>query len=55
MELDVDEGYRAQARQRVSALLLARLAPGTEVPVRIDPKDRARAVLDQREMLGEGD
>ena len=59
MELDVDspvEGaYRAQARQRVDALLLARLAPGSEVPVRVDPKDRARAVLDKREMLGQTD
>ncbi len=44
---------RTQARQRISSVLNWRLTPGSAVPVRIDPKDHAHAVLDQQAMFDE--
>ncbi|MFN0094768.1 MAG: hypothetical protein ACKVVT_08325 [Dehalococcoidia bacterium] len=56
LEVHLPEGpARAEARQRVSSILLGRLLPGSAVPVRLDPKDRTHAVLDQHAMLGQAD
>jgi hypothetical protein len=59
MELDVDlpgrERYRAQAKQNVGRLVIGRLRPGTTIPVRVDPKDPAKVVVDESPMLGRPD
>jgi hypothetical protein len=57
MELDVElpqrESYRAQARQPVGRLVIGRLQPGAEIPVRVDPNDPAKVVVDEPAMLGQ--
>ena len=59
MELDVEipthERYRAQARQPVGRLVIGRLQPGTTIPVRVDPNDHAKVVVDEPAMLGQPD
>ena len=56
MELDVDvpgsERYRAQAKQPVGRLVIGRLEPGATIPVRVDPNDPAKVVVDEPAMLG---
>ena len=57
MELDVElpgrDPYRAQARQVVGRLVIGRLEPGATVPVRLDPQDPAKVVVDEPAMLGQ--
>jgi hypothetical protein len=59
MELDIElpgrERYRAQARQAVGRLVIGRLKPGAELPVRVDPNDRESVVIDEPAMLGQSD
>ena len=56
MELDVElparEPYRAQARQAVGRLVIGRLQPGATIPVRVDPEDPGKVVVDEQAMLG---
>jgi hypothetical protein len=56
MELEVElpgrGRYRTQAKQTVGRLVIGRLAPGTTIPVRIDPDDRANVSVDEPAMLG---
>jgi hypothetical protein len=56
MELDVDlpgsGRYRAQAKQVVGRLVIGRLAPGAQIPVRVDPDDRTKVTVDEPAMLG---
>src|SRR4051812_11465501 len=57
MDLDVElpgrKPYRAQARQQVGRLVVGRLEPGATVPVRVDPEDDAKVVVDEPAMLGQ--
>lgn len=59
MELDVElpgrKRYRAQARQAVGRLVIGRLQPGAELPVRVDPNDHENVVIDEPAMLGQSD
>jgi hypothetical protein len=59
MELDVElagrEPYRAEARQAVGRLVIGRLQPGAKLPVRVDPNDPAKVVVDEPAMLGQPD
>lgn len=56
MELDVvlpgRAGYRAEAKQPVGRLVIGRLHPGATIPVRVDPKDVAKVVVDEPAMSG---
>ena len=55
MELDVDlpgrDRYRAQAKQSVGRLVIGRLQPGATIPVRVDPDDPEKVVVDEPAML----
>jgi hypothetical protein len=57
MELDVElpgrERYRAQAKQVVGRLVIGRMQPGATIPVRVDPEDPAKIVVDEPAMLGQ--
>ena len=59
MELEVEliarEPYRAQARQPVGRLVIGRLQPGATIPVRVDPEDPQKVVVDEPAMLGQPD
>jgi hypothetical protein len=59
MELDVElpgrASYRAGARQPVGRLVIGRLEPGTTIPVRVDPEDLEKVVVDEPAMLGQPD
>jgi hypothetical protein len=59
MELDVElprrERYRAQAQQPVGRLVIGRLQPGATIPIRVDPEDPGRVVVDEPAMLGQPD
>jgi len=59
MELEVElpgrERFRAEARQAVGRLVIGRLQPGAEIPVRVDPEDLTRVVVDEPAMLGRPD
>jgi hypothetical protein len=46
--------YRAQAKQTVGRLVIARLQPGATIPVRVDPDDDAKVSLDEPAILGQG-
>lgn len=56
LELDVSlpgrQIYRAQARQTVGRLVIGRLQPGATIPVRVDPENLAKVILDEPAMLG---
>jgi len=56
MELDVElpggERYRGQAKQAVGRLVIGRLQPGAEIPVRVDAADRTNVSVDEPAMLG---
>lgn len=56
IELDVElparEPYRAEARQPVGRLVIGRLQPGATIPVRVDPEDPQKVVVDEPAMLG---
>ena len=55
MELDVElpgrAPYRAQAKQVVGRLIIGRLEPGAQIPVRVDPDDPAKVAVDEPAML----
>jgi hypothetical protein len=57
MELDVElpgrERYASQARQPVGRLVIGRLQPGATIPVRVDPQDLQKVVVDEPAMLGQ--
>jgi hypothetical protein len=57
MALDVTlpgrQPYRAEARQAVGRLVIGRLQPGATIPVRVDPDDDAKIVVDEAAMLGQ--
>ncbi len=57
MDLDVElperESYRAQAKQPVGRLVIGRMQPGATIPVRVDPKDPRKVVVDEPAMLGQ--
>lgn len=59
IELDVElpqrEPYRAQARQPVGRLVIGRLQPGATIPVRVDPEDLQKVVVDEPAVLGQPD
>jgi hypothetical protein len=59
MDLDVElparEPYRAQARQPVGRLVIGRLRPGATIPVRVDPEDPGKVVVDEPAMLNQPD
>lgn len=56
LELDVAlpgrDSYRAQARQAVGRLVIGQLKPGAKIPVRVDPENLAKVVVDEPAMLG---
>jgi hypothetical protein len=57
IELDIDlpghERYRATARQPVGRLVIGRLALGATIPVRVDPNNLAKVIVDEPAILGQ--
>lgn len=46
VDLDGHEPYQLTVRQMVPRLAVARLVPGTELPVLVDPADRQQVLVD---------